>query len=151
MSESEDFDDPPSLSSIENKSARWNWIKRAEAYDDYRIAYERETLEARAHERLMKRIEQNEKEEDALHGMIMAAIGADTEELKITQKAYAVDCFSKAKKNASDSQRLDFGEPTSIQQNDNKHRIEGLDKSILDPKLMDAGLEYAKSLIDKGK
>lgn len=119
-----EFNDPPKKGALEKQSTKWKWKSRAEAYDDHRIFAERQELEARAHERLMKRLDQNELEEDKLHQAIMDTLNATTTgefdrignpiPFKITAKAYAVDCFSKAKKNASDSQRLDYGEPTSI-------------------------------------
>ncbi len=119
-----DFEDPPKKWALEKQSTKWKWRVRAEAYDDERILLERKELEARAHERLIKRLDQNELEEDKLHQAIMDTLNATTTgefdkkgnpiPFKITAKAYAVDCFSKAKKNSSDSQRLDYGEPTSI-------------------------------------
>lgn len=119
-----DFEDPPNKEALQKQATRWHWKARAEAYDDDRIARDRKELEARAHERLIKRLDQNELEEDKLHKAIIDTLNATTTgefdkkgnpiPFKITAKAYAVDCFSKAKKNASDSQRLDYGEPTSI-------------------------------------
>jgi hypothetical protein len=114
LSKSTKFPDPPNENALKTKGTTWKWKVRAEAYDDDRIARERKELEARAHERLVKRLDQNEEEEDALHDAIMEVLEIDDEDTKLGSKAYAVDCFSKAKKNASDSQRLDFGEPTSI-------------------------------------
>jgi hypothetical protein len=119
-----EFPDPPKLEALQKQATRWKWKFRAEAYDDDRILRERKELEARAHERLIKRLDQNEEEEDKLHDALMDAldkdkiIGYDKDGGPIYptlgQRAYAVDCFSKAKKNASDSQRLDYGEPTTI-------------------------------------
>lgn len=118
------FSHPPSKRTLQDYSLKWCWRERAEAYDENRINLERQGLEVRARDRLIKRLEQNEKEENALHNAIMDALDKDKiigydkkgEPIYPTlgQRAYAVDCFSKAKKNASDSQRLDYGQPISI-------------------------------------
>jgi len=118
------FPHPPNKRALQKQAATWRWRERAEAYDENRINQERQELEVRARDRLIKRLEQNEKEENALHNAIMDALDKDKiigygkkgEPIYPTlgQRAYAVDCFSKAKKNASDSQRLDYGQPISI-------------------------------------
>lgn len=140
LSESTEFPDPPNENALKTKGTTWKWKERAEAYDDDRIARERLELEARAHERLIKRLDQNELEEDALHDAIMEVLENDDPDVKLGSKAYAVDCFSKAKKNSSDSQRLDFGEPTSISKDsiDLKKKGTPLDEFN---RIMDQGLE----------
>ena len=76
-----EFPDPPNKEALQKQGTRWHWKDRAEAYDDYNIAKERIELEARAHERLIKRLDQNELEEDKLHAVIMDTLKATPDDL----------------------------------------------------------------------
>jgi len=71
------FSHPPSKRTLQDYSLKWCWRERAEAYDENRINLERQGLEVRARDRLIKRLEQNEKEENALHNAIMDALDKD--------------------------------------------------------------------------
>lgn len=120
----DNFLNTPTLSSLTNLSSKWEWVKRAEAYDIYQIEFEREELEARAKRRLKVRLDQAEKEEDKFHDEMMRFMDMDDKTLSPSKKAYAISELSKAKKNATDSQRLDFGEPTNISKTEVKGEMD---------------------------
>jgi hypothetical protein len=123
VSNSDEFDTTPSLSNLQNKSAKWKWTERADAYDNYRHEIERSELEERAMNRLIARLEENEEEEKAIHDKIMGALSKPDFDKDLSKNAYAISELSKAKKNATESQRLDLGEPTLIQKTDSNIKV----------------------------
>lgn len=135
VTESDQFNNTPSRSTLNNRSSDWDWFNRATAYDDYIREKERIELEELAYERRKKRLEQNALEEDLIHLEIMDVLKIKDKGFKPSQKAYSVKFFSDAKRNASESQRLDFGEPTTIEESKTeiKGEIKTNDKLLKDP------------------
>jgi len=102
----------PTYKTLQTYSSQCNWFKRAEAYDMHRLEEERKELEELSRERKKKRIEDNITEEDVLHEKAMHILSLPDFDKNISKYAYAVAQLLGAKKNSSDGQRLDFGEPT---------------------------------------
>lgn len=122
---SDDFDTTPSLTNLQNMSAKWKWFERAEAYDLHHIEERRQSIEQAYLNRTMDRIEENQEEEKAIHEKIMAALDDPDFNKDLSKNAYGIRELSTAKNNVTQSQRLDLGEPTIIQRTDVDAKVEG--------------------------
>lgn len=130
LSESDDFSNTPTVSNLQNISARWKWFERAEAYDLRYIEERRQSIEQAYLKRTMDRIEENQEEEIAIHEKIMEALEDPDFADNLSKNAYGVRELSTAKNNVTQSQRLDLGEPTIIQRTDIDAKVKDDKKDV---------------------
>lgn len=139
----EEFDTTPSLSNLGNISSKWNWPERAAAYDLNQIEEKRSTIEARATQRLINRLDKSEEIEDEINKKMLAILKDEDFNKNYSKNAYAVSELSKSKKVELESQRLDLGEPTIIQKQEVKADVktEEQNKRVEDIEDILAGLK----------
>lgn len=118
LEKSSDFSKVPTEYTLYKYSSDFDWKIRAEAYDLNEIEIERQELEKQRLERIKKRLEQNADEEDKIHERIMEVLNHPEFKGNVSKFAYAASELSKAKKNATESQRLDYGDPTIIEKSE---------------------------------
>jgi len=128
VTESDQFSNPPTESNLKNFSSKWDWVSRAEAYDDYIIEKDRKEFEKIAIEKKKKRLERADKRYEWNHKVAEEAM--KDLKLKVTSKAYVLSETAKGDKIYMESDRLDLGEATEITDSNIKGKIDSDKESV---------------------
>lgn len=137
------FDPTPTLDAIKKMSSRWNWIKRAEAYEENKIEEQRGKIESRAIKRVIDRFDKSKEIENKINEKIICILEHPDFDKNFSKNAYAVSELSKSKKVELESQRLDLGEPTIIQKSDIDAKVKTKDNEATEEfnRIMDKSLK----------